>query len=353
MKIIKDDKVFSDDCFKIETTGDYFDDSKYTLCIKVRQISKTDENGNVLYGLEQKICETDCLPGYSINEAKNKKFEYKPLVPAVYSNITFDIDGQQMIVEQIIDGKVKKGFIGLTADWNFEVCHYATCGGLPELKSVIELPCEYDDIEPLSYSSIVVKENGKYGLFDACYYSVSNDYNPYSSCHITYRNHFIKRMTPSIYDSIERLSPDFFIASNQDETTLVTKLKRADKSYEPYMTIANGYNSIEPIASNMFVGLLKDEKKEVIFIPILADSYLPTKEGKPFIISPCDEVTVAKECTYYDNKAIIDVTNDGIVTTYSCSYSRYAARSSYDQVIKKLKEAEIGTKLELKDKSTT
>lgn len=273
-----------------------------TLTFNVEMIEYTKlRNNRKVIGLKQKE--------YIITK-KGRLLKFNDLLPAEYSDIHYDSDKQIFFLKQMVDGKIKKGFVGVSFKWNLDF-HGWLVSGYPTLDIAVSVPCIYDDLNIIGDNDFgldrfyaIVKKDSKYGLI---YFLYNKSYGDYDS---NDRERYLKanyiEVVPCIYDSLVRIK-GAFVGTINNEKHLITECIN-QKTKEPII-IPGNYKSIYEFTKNVYVCELPEEKKDVVIINKNSNS--------PYT----DSCTVHRitSCDYLDmpDKNLITITKNGITDVYS------------------------------------
>lgn len=286
--------------------SDHSEYNKLTMNVELIKYSELKNEKKVI-GLKQKVFD-------SSKDSYCKSFKFEDFIPAIYSNISYDEEKQIFFLEQTINGQVKKGFMGVTFDWNL----YAKglwVWGYPNFKVEANIPCEYDDIKIIKnnvsyeYNDIednyaLVQKDKKYGLIKFSFGKSNGDWNYNNRKNIA--NGKCYEIVPCIYDSITK-TQNYFIGKINNEERIITNC--IDKKTNQAIVIANKYNKVKQIHNEIFLCDLENGKKEVIIIE--KNYYYQDSISK---ISPCDNAEIINNNGY---GYLIKVINNNIIDIYS------------------------------------
>ena len=273
---------------------DHIEKNKLTLNVEMVNYSKL-KNKRPVFGIKQKV----------VTRADSYTLEcnFEDFLPAEYSNIKYDPKSQIFFLEKIVDGKIKKGFIGVTFDWHFGLCNY------PNLRKEVDIPCIYDEIEIIDDNHALLKKDSKYGLTKFSFGKSNGDTDLYNRK--KFSRGYLNELVPCIYYSIEKAGPNF-IGRIGDEEQIITNI--IDKDTKETKIIQGNYKKIVRLNDSIFLCDLEDGKKEVIFFKYFAATYL-TYERQIFAkISPCDNAEIIKGES--QEKYLLKVVNGNVIDVY-------------------------------------
>lgn len=280
--------------------SDHVEYDKLTLNVEMIGYSKLKDKKKVV-GLKQKVYD-DTKSRY------HTSFRFEDFIPANYSNISYDEETQIFFLEQRVNNKVKKGFMGVTFDWHFGGKGW-WIWGYPNLRIEVNVPCEYDDIKMLGNYALVKKDE-KYGLIKFSFGKSNGDWDYDNSKKKSLGR--CREIVPCIYDSITKTQNLFIGQINQEERIITDCI---DKKTDQTVIIANNYNKVKQIHDNVFLCELENSKKEVVVIKKHVPDYQWQDTSCSISkISSCDNAEIIS-----NNKHgyLIKVTNDNIIDIYS------------------------------------
>lgn len=271
---------------------------KLTHNVELIQYTKI-KNGRKVTGLKQKVYD-------SSKNSYHPSFKFDDFLPGDYSNIRYDENKQIFFLEQLKNGQIKKGFIGVTFDW-----HLSSKGwwfwGYPNFRIEVNVPCEYDDLEIIDYNYALVKKDGKFGLINFSFDKTNGDYRDnrpivsIGEC---------REVVPCIYDSIIKEGTNF-IGKIDDEERVITDC--VDEKTKETIVIAHDYKKVNHIFGQIFLCDLSNGKKEILFINKYMASWSNDWSCIISRISPCDHAEVLQNNS---SNYLVKVTNDGITDIY-------------------------------------
>ena len=280
--------------------SDYVEYDKLTLNVEMIKYSKLKDKKKVV-GLKQKVYD-------SSNSIYHPLFKFEDFIPDIYSNIRYDEEKQIFFLEQKINGKLKKGFMGVTFDWHFGGKGW-WIWGYPNLKIEVNVPCEYDDIEIIEGNYALVKKDGKYGLIKFSFGKSNGDWDLFNRRNVA--NGKCREIVPCIYDSIVK-AQDSFIGQINNEERIITDY--IDEETKQIVVVANNYKKVKQLSSEVFLCDLENGKKEVVVIKEHSRCYhWQDKSCSISKISPCDNAELIGNNGY---GYLIKVTNDNVVDVY-------------------------------------
>lgn len=278
------------------------EDKKFTFNTEMISYSKLKNNKKV-FGLKQKVYDSK-ESGY------HPSFKFEDFLPANYSSIRYDSERQLFYLEQVVDGKVKKGLVGVTFDWHLYSKGWILYG-YPNLKIVVNISCEYDDLEIIDNKYIKVKKDGKYGLIKFSFGKSNGDWDCYNRENVA--NGKCYEVAPCIYDSIEKLGANF-VGSIGEEERIITDCR--DEKTNEYITVSNDYKKVNSLSDNIYLCELKSGKKEVLVLHKYYNwEYQSEYNCTTNKVSPCDDAIVLNN-KENSNYCLIKTVNNNITSIY-------------------------------------
>lgn len=273
---------------------------KFTFNAELISYSMIKKNKKV-FGLKQRVCD------YS---HYHPSFSFEDLLKGEYSSIKFDEGKQIYYLEQIVNGKTKKGLIGVTFNWHFYSKGW-WIWGYPNLKIVVNVPCTYDDLEIIDDKYIRIKKDGKYGLIKYGFNKSTGDY--YNDGHtLRTSDAYCEEIAPCIYDSLTKLG-DNFVGDIDGEKKIITDYK--DEKTKKFITIENKYKEIKLLSNNIYLCELETGKKEVLLIkPIIKYWKFEPDECIISRINPCDDAEIINSEKQYN--CLLKVKNGNNISAY-------------------------------------
>lgn len=290
-----------DERYDSYSLSDHVEYDKLTLNVEMIKYSKLKDKKKVV-GLKQKVYD-------SSKKSYHPSLEFEDFIPDIYSNISYDEEKQIFFVEQIINGQVKKGFMGVTFDWHFGGEGW-WIWGYPNFKTEVNVPCEYDDIKIIEGNYALVKKDEKYGLIKFSFGKSNGDWDYCNRKNEA--NGKCREIVSCIYDSILKVQDSFIGQINNEERIITDFIEDETKQT---VVIANNYNKVKQISDKIFLCDLKNGKKEAVVIKKY-NTYYHWQDNSCSIskIFPCDNVETIGNNHY---NYLIKVTNDNIIDVYS------------------------------------
>lgn len=281
-------------------SSDYIEDDKLTFNVEMIKYSKIKAKKKVI-GLMQKVLD-------SSKSGSRSSFKFAEFLPDDYSNISYDEENQIFFLEQSKNGQVKKGFIGVAFDWHLGGQGWRTCG-YPNLKIVVNVPCEYDDLVIIENNYAVVKKDRKYGLIKFSFGRSNGDWDMFNRKRVAYGRCY--EIVPCMYDSIEKVKDNFIGRVNNEERIITDCI---DDETKEFAVVSNNYKKVKPIFDEVFICDLEDGKKEVVVIKKYEKFYL-SRDASCTVskVSPCDD---AKIISNNGHGYLIKVINGDITDVY-------------------------------------
>lgn len=282
--------------------SDHIEYDKLTLNVEMIEYSKL-KNKNKVVGLKQKVYDSK-ESGY------HPSFKFEDFIPAIYSNISYDEKKQIFFLEQTINGQLKKGFMGVTFDWHFDGKGW-WIWGYPNLKTEVNVPCEYEDIKIIEGNYALLKKDGKYGLIKFSFGKSNGDWDCFNRKNEA--NGKCYEVAPCIYDSIEKVGNNF-VGFTQEEAKIITDCR--DEETKKYVTVGNDYKRVNSLSDNIYLCELKSGKKEVLILhKYYKWEYQSEYNCTINKISPCNDAVVLNN-NENSSYCLIKTVNNNIISIY-------------------------------------
>jgi len=311
-------------------TYDYYRVNAKSLCINTKEDdryydkSSTVEKGSLTFNIElvkfSKIKnkrEVFGLKQKTVTERTDYTFktDFADLFKCEYSKIEYDEERQIFMLEKIVDGKIMKGFVGVAIEWDLQT-RGSEVSGYANFNPQVSLPCEFEEIRILpkdkyeTDSYVIVKKDGKYGMYKFWFKEKFGDYNYYDYYNRkTTAESMFDEIAPCIYDSIEvKDVSKGMIAKINDEEQIVMDVKTNGK----YVNIKNKYKKVNILDENIYLCEKKNGNKVLVLVS--KEDYF-NREYKTVITEEiaCDDVELFKSDS---DKNVIKVTKDNISDIY-------------------------------------
>lgn len=224
---------------------------KFTFNAELVKYSVATKDGEK-FGLKHKVLDSE-------KSSYHYYFKLDDFLPCDYSKITYDDELQMYYLEKVVNGKVKKGLVGIAFDWNFFSKGW-WIWGYPSLLKTIELDCIYDDYEIIDGKYILVTKDGKKGVFKYSFNKSNGDYfnnNRVSACP---RLH---EVASPIYDSIEKVDNTFICTANGEKVIISDSIEI--NSNNVFSKVSNSYKDVKKLSLDMFLAK-KDNKNDLVYI---------------------------------------------------------------------------------------
>lgn len=286
------------------TESDHIKKECLTLNTELIRYSKL-KNGKIVEGLKQKVHDKENSSWWG------KAYKFDDLLSDDYSSIRYDDNKQIFFLEQKVDGKIKKGFVGVSFDWHFGGAGWRIWG-YPNLKIEVNVPCEYDDLQIIDDNYALVKKDGKYGLLEFSFGKSNGDWD-YNNRKRSANGKW-REIVPCMYDTLEKAShKNNFIGKIGDEEEIITGI--VDSETGESVIVANNYKKVTPLYNNVFLCELENGKKETVVINKFSYHHNETNNLHSISrISPCDSAEVINSNSR--SRYLIKVTNDGVSDVY-------------------------------------